>query len=1001
MAAGSGGRLGRYQLRRVLGHGGMGIVYEAYDTELRRRVALKVVREDRNGIEGGGRFLREAAIVAQLRHPNIVAIYDSGSWKESSGTSVRCIAMEYVEGRTLGDLLSEGETSREELVRILGDAARAVAYANDSGVLHRDLKPANILIESSGRVVLVDFGLARSQVFASRLTGSREVFGTPQYMSPEQAEGRSRECDARTDIYALGVILYEILTGRLPYEGATPAQLCDRIAQGDVPLPSRIKRQVPKDLEAVCLKAMAREPRERYATASLLAEDLGRFRRGEAIEARSPGWISRTRRRWARRRGIVVVILSSILLSGAGAAIGVHRAVRRQEFLRARESAFREHSAGRYEASVQAAKIALGISSDPELARLFEEDRAMIEEQKKLRELSERRRDFEKTRIVPALEATQDFRRLSYLRNANLEAKRREVEEKLAPLEEGTAQTLGRDFAPLWKALGIGWYSLGRLRQAELALARACELSPEDPQVNLALGMLLLERASEDLRVSNHSKGWLLSYRPELYSPQDYVRRASVHIDRAAADSWSNPIDRVVARAYQAYVSQRREEAALLCEEGLRTHGKELGTEDLWLLLGRIRPSPEALKALSEALDLRFFHPMALLCRARVRGDTGDYAGAIEDCDRLLRVCPKMAEAYLLRGSIRWLRKDLVSSTADYSSALDLDPAFQAAQICRGFNFIDLGDYSAAIKDALCLIRMEPKCYVAYEILATAYRSTGDRIRGIVALTQGILHYPDDSSFYDKRGVLWKELGDASRAISDFTEAIRRNPRNGHHYSNRAAVWYSLGAGECCADDMREAIRLRPHEHSLYSSRADLWTNYGRHDLAAADLTEAIKLRPGDIDLLRRRISARFEARDYAGSSEDCSRVLRLRPKAAEVYFGRGRARAMTGDHVGAIADHTAAIGLQPHHAAGARRYRGLSWAQLGMFPEAIRDLTRATEALGDLPEIWWDIAKVRHRGGDIPGAIEDLTRALERAPANWAQRVQIRRELEDLRLRR
>jgi tetratricopeptide (TPR) repeat protein len=267
---------------------------------------------------------REAAIVAQLRHPGIVFIYETSTTKPRAGPSLPFIAMDYVEGRTLADLLEENKTPRKDLLRILEDVSRAVAHAHGAGVVHRDLKPANIIVEKSGRAVLTDFGIARATSFQTRITETSFVVGTPEYMAPEQIQDHADKVGPATDIHALGIMLYEILTGSLPYRAETPVGLMRKIISEEPVPPRRIARSVEADLEVVCLKALEKEGNRRYATADAFADDLLRFRTGKPIAARASGPVSRLWRKLLRRKrlsllvgGGVAATLLLILLLGA------------------------------------------------------------------------------------------------------------------------------------------------------------------------------------------------------------------------------------------------------------------------------------------------------------------------------------------------------------------------------------------------------------------------------------------------------------------------------------------------------------------------------------------------------------------------------------------------------------------------------------------------------------------------------------------------------------
>ncbi len=316
-------RIGKYVVRREVGRGAMGVVLEAEDTDLRRRVALKILREGDAPPELVARLHREAAIAAGLQHPHIVPVHEVGLARDSAGRPTHFIAMDFVQGTTLDAELARGR-DRGELLAMLATVARAAHHAHGRGVIHRDLKPGNVLIAADGRPLLTDFGLAHGDSFGTRLTRTNAVLGTPQYMAPEQVEGRTAEIDARTDVYALGVILYEILARRRPFKGSTVAHVYHQILHVDPAPPGRVQAGVSRDLEIVCLKAMDRDPRRRYASAAAFADDLDRARVGDPISARPPSLRYRVGRTVRRHRVAFLGIAGVLVLAVAGAAAGGH-----------------------------------------------------------------------------------------------------------------------------------------------------------------------------------------------------------------------------------------------------------------------------------------------------------------------------------------------------------------------------------------------------------------------------------------------------------------------------------------------------------------------------------------------------------------------------------------------------------------------------------------------------------------------------------------------------
>lgn len=302
-----------YEILSELGGGGMGIVYQARQLALDRLVAVKFIRNGPlAGFDELDRFQREAEAIARLAHPGFVQVHEFGN-----AAPVLYLVMEYLSGGTLTQRLRSRRPSIEESVRLVRDLARAMQTAHAVGVVHRDLKPGNILFGEDGRARICDFGLARLMDSESELTGTEVVMGTPAYMSPEQASGQSHDVGPTADVWALGVILYECLTGRQPFRGETRNAILDQVRQGE-PIPLRaIREEIPAELEMVCLYCLEKDPGRRCATAAELADELDRFLVGTPIQVRPP---SRARR-WLRRLNPYRTILPAVIVLALCAVI--------------------------------------------------------------------------------------------------------------------------------------------------------------------------------------------------------------------------------------------------------------------------------------------------------------------------------------------------------------------------------------------------------------------------------------------------------------------------------------------------------------------------------------------------------------------------------------------------------------------------------------------------------------------------------------------------------
>jgi eukaryotic-like serine/threonine-protein kinase len=274
--------LGRYEVGRLLGAGGMAEVYEGHDRLLARRVAIKILlAQYAHDPAFLARFRREAQAAASLSHPNIVGVFDTGSEGDTW-----FIVMEYIDGRTLKDIIrAEGALYWTRAAEVAADVAGALAVAHARGIVHRDVKPGNVMLTTEGKVKVMDFGIARATAVPS-ITQTSAVVGTAQYIAPEQAQGL--EVDARSDVYSLGCCLYEMVTGQVPFTGPTPVAIAYRHVREDPTPPRALNPDVPVPLERVCLKAMAKRPEDRYQTAAEMQRDLERVRVGEPVTVAGP-----------------------------------------------------------------------------------------------------------------------------------------------------------------------------------------------------------------------------------------------------------------------------------------------------------------------------------------------------------------------------------------------------------------------------------------------------------------------------------------------------------------------------------------------------------------------------------------------------------------------------------------------------------------------------------------------------------------------------------------
>jgi tRNA A-37 threonylcarbamoyl transferase component Bud32 len=303
-------QFGKYELLEEIGRGGMGVVFRARQTDLDRIVALKMILSNRlASTDDVRRFYAEARAAGSLRHPNIVAIHEVG---QAHGQHF--FAMDYVEGKSLADALLDGPFEARRAAQCVAVIGRAIEYLHEHKIIHRDLKPSNILVAADGTLYVTDFGVAKALGGARLQTETGAIVGTLGYMAPEQAGGQSSEISFQSDVYSLGAILFELLTGRPPFRNPNPLDTLMQVIQGEPPRPRQLNPTVPPSLERICLKCLEKEPHNRYESAAALVDDLERYLRDEPPKVGPPG-IAQSLWRWARREPTLAAHLAAVAAS--------------------------------------------------------------------------------------------------------------------------------------------------------------------------------------------------------------------------------------------------------------------------------------------------------------------------------------------------------------------------------------------------------------------------------------------------------------------------------------------------------------------------------------------------------------------------------------------------------------------------------------------------------------------------------------------------------------
>jgi len=468
----------RFRLGRQLGEGGMAGVLEAEDSRLERTVAVKRLRPEAAGrSDHRRRFFREAKILGGLTHPGVVPVYDAGTLERGEPF----YAMEKVQGMTLADLLrarkSEEIGDRPVLLKFIDTFERVcqtVAYAHSRKIIHRDIKPGNIMVDRFGAVFLMDWGLAKrvageESPFAADRTRAGVFMGTPAYSSPEQARGLAEASDLGTDVFALGVILYEILTGELPFRGQSLNETLKEVVYHEPAPPRTLNRRAGREISAICMKALSKDPRRRYRDAGELAEDVRRFREFLPVSAIRPRVVDHLAN-WVRRHGVLAAVLGTLLfvVFVGGIGLGVRSYTERLTLERvfstveATQEEIERLESEESELRLRLSRMLPGDESRPELLARFEELRAAIA----IRELENRSR---LAAVVGFSFGSPDPRALELLRRQTFQIAERLVSNENLPqahvfVESALAQ------ADRGNLLGFTPRETGRLRELLLQI---------------------------------------------------------------------------------------------------------------------------------------------------------------------------------------------------------------------------------------------------------------------------------------------------------------------------------------------------------------------------------------------------------------------------------------------------------------------------------------------------------------------------------------------------